>query len=305
MNSIPNPSRKDQVSVSAVICTRNRSESLSRTLQSLLELDLPDGIAFELIVVDHASTDDTPAVLERFRAVAPFELRPLSQTKGGLSHARNRGLGAARGDLILCTDDDCLVSPDWVRVAIRLLSDDRCKLIGGRVELQDRSHLPLSIKTDLDQQVLRSEHELLGFMHGANIAFGREVVDRIGPFDVRLGPGTKLIAAEDTDFVYRAYIAGIPVRYEPDLLVCHDHRRTDEETYRRFTRGYAFGAGGMAMKHALAGRLELARIIYWDLAASFRNRRPGKPLRDVVGQEGNMAAGALRFLLTASWKAAR
>ena len=83
--------------VTVALCTWNRSALLERTLSSMVRLRIPTGLDWELLVVDNGSTDETRAVLDRFRSELP--LRTVSEPQAGVAHARARGLAEARGDV--------------------------------------------------------------------------------------------------------------------------------------------------------------------------------------------------------------
>lgn len=213
--------------VSIVICTRNRSASLRRIFDAVASLDF-SGISgrAELIIVDNGSTDETKIVVAAFRNRAPLPVIYVYEGHPGLAAARNSGILQAAHQVILFTDDDCLPDRDWLLTAARLFSTGLLQVIGGRVELYNPEHLDLSIKTSPVEDRLQGVGGLLGFVHDANLAIGRPVIDRIGWFDVRFGAGTPLKSAEDTEFIYRAFRAGLPVLYKPDLVVWHDHGRS-------------------------------------------------------------------------------
>jgi len=120
------------VDVSLVICTYNRSRILERTLTSVVAQEVPAHISWEAIVVDNASTDDTPRVVERFAASCPH-LRYVREPESGISHARNRGLKEFAGDLLCFIDDDVTVDPDHVLKAYAAWQTDAWDLAGGRV----------------------------------------------------------------------------------------------------------------------------------------------------------------------------
>src|SRR4051812_1329005 len=98
--------------VTVAICTWNRAALLDRTLARLRDLRIPPGLSWELLVVDNNCTDETSAVLARHAKHLP--LRALHEPKQGHSHARNRAVAEARGDLLLWTDDDVLAHADWL-----------------------------------------------------------------------------------------------------------------------------------------------------------------------------------------------
>lgn len=110
-------------------------------------------------------------------------------------------------------------------------------------------------------------------MHGCNMIIGRPVFERVGLFDVRLGAGTALRSAEDIDLLYRAFKAGVPISYDPDLVVFHHHGRTSLAEVDKLMHDYVVGYGAFAMKHLLDGDLGPTKDCWWKLRAAFRQRR--------------------------------
>ena len=116
---------------SVVIATYNRARDLRDTLQSLAALDA-DG-PWEVIVVDNNSPDDTRHVVESMVADYPVDLRYVFEREQGRSPALNAGIRAARGRIIVTTDDDVRVERDWLNQASAALTRHRCDYVGGRV----------------------------------------------------------------------------------------------------------------------------------------------------------------------------
>lgn len=288
--------------ISAIICTRNRADSLGQTLERMARLDLSGVPEFELIVVDNGSVDNTVKLAQAFAEQAPFPVSVVTEPRPGLSQARNHGLRIARHELIMFTDDDCLVAADWAKAGARLFQGDLRKVVAGRVELYDKTQLPLAIKTDPEREELASAASLVGFLHGANMAFGRCVIDAIGKFDVRLGAGSHLRSAEDAEFAYRAYKQGIPVVYEPDLVVWHNHGRTGSAEWYRQMTDHAIGSGGMIMKHVMGGTPSIAKIGYWDFRSAIRLWQADRREWRRVMAKAAIARGALRYLVRESWR---
>ncbi len=287
--------------ISVIICTRNRAGSLQRTLDSFLEIESAAD-RFELIVVDNGSTDDTAAVVSRFAAGVPFAVRYVLEKRRGVNAARNRGIATAAGDVMLWTDDDCIVAADWISTVQHCFANDLMKLVGGRVELFNRNDRPITIKQSLLHERLTSTSELFGFLHGCNMAFGRPVLERIGWFDVRFGPGTRLRSASETDFVYRALKSDIPVSYDPDIVVFHNHGRSTIADARRLMKRYQFGNGAIAMKYLLRGQVDLVKACYWQAASAFRRWREGRADFVDVMISGQAIAGAAAFLVFAAMR---
>ena len=98
--------------LSVIVCTRERPARLRRTLETLAGAHPPE-VEWELLVVDNGSGDDTARVVRELKGRLP--LRTAREQRTGLSHARNRGAGAARGETLIWIDDDVEVPPGWLR----------------------------------------------------------------------------------------------------------------------------------------------------------------------------------------------
>jgi glycosyltransferase involved in cell wall biosynthesis len=102
---------KGGLALSVLIATRDRAQLLEATLGHLRRQQL-DGVDWEVVVVDNGSTDETAAVLER--AAAHLPLVVIGEPEAGKNRALNRALDAARGRLLVFTDDDMELAPDWL-----------------------------------------------------------------------------------------------------------------------------------------------------------------------------------------------
>jgi glycosyltransferase involved in cell wall biosynthesis len=239
------------VKISVIVCTRNRASRLPRFLSAVAGLE-PVPFGWELLIVDHASTDDTGRVLREFAASAAFPVRPLRSDAPALSGAKNQAIAVARGEIFALTDDDCYPRPDYLLALARVFEAHDVGVVGGRVVLHDPTDANLSI-LDVDTPANIEPRTFVrpGAVHGANLAVRREVLAAIGGFDPLLGPGSPCVAAEDVDLVARAVWAGWRGRYDPDVVVSHDHGRKPGREADRVLRSYACGRGAYYTKFLL------------------------------------------------------
>ena len=101
--------------ISVIICTYNRQKYIYNVLKSLAEGTMPVA-DYEIVLVDNNCTDDTRSEVERFQADFPgVELRYVTETNQGLSHARNRGIKESKGDILVYVDDDATVNPGYLK----------------------------------------------------------------------------------------------------------------------------------------------------------------------------------------------
>src|SRR5687767_9911149 len=183
-----------------IISTRNRAASLRRCLEALDPSEIAE-CSGDVIVVDNGSTDATQDVIrtltsERFRGLLTTVVEP----RPGLSHARNAGVRAARGDILVFTDDDCYVQSGFFRELVREFAKGELDYCTGRMLLHDPTDARRGVNCD-DRRYEFAPRRFLatGAVQGANMAFHRRVFEQIGLFNPLFGAGTPF-ACEDIDF---------------------------------------------------------------------------------------------------------
>lgn len=238
--------------ISVVICTRDRPDQLQTCLRCLGRQEYP---RFEVVVVDNAPTSNAVRALvdagHRGKA-----LRYVLEPRPGLSWARNAGIAAAAGQIIAFLDDDEEPDIHWLAgLACGFARGNDVGCVSGVV-------LPARLDTEAQElfERLGGYHEGRGFSSaifsrhgpqsplyplppfgvGANMAFRREALARIGGFDVALGAGTPALAGEDTLALTLILLAGYRIVYEPAALMRH-HHRGDLDSLGRQLRGYGVG----------------------------------------------------------------
>jgi glycosyltransferase involved in cell wall biosynthesis len=230
------------IDVTVILCTYNRCQSLERALESVAAQILPESVAWEVLVVDNNSSDQTREVVQDFSHRYPGRFRYLFESKQGLSHARNAGIRAARGEIVAFVDDDVTVEQTWLQNLTTALHYDEWAGAGGRILPQwpcaPPSWLPEKewygmaplVMFDLGLEGSR----LTDAPFGANMAFKRRMFEKHGMFRTDLGPGSnkKLHTNDDTEFGRRLLEAGEQLRYEPSAVVYH------EVPQKRLQRGH-------------------------------------------------------------------
>jgi GT2 family glycosyltransferase len=162
--------------------------------------------------------------------------------------ARNTGWRATSGAIVAFLDDDCYPAPDFLDRIRSCISRDDLGFVGGRVLLYDAADAPVSIQPRNHRVDIPPRSFLPpGFILGANVAFRREVLERLGGFDEKLGPG-RLYGADDDDLVARASALGITGAYDPAPVVFHHHRRSKPEEVRALLAGYDMARGAFYAK---------------------------------------------------------
>ena len=218
---------------SIVIATYNRCDDLRDTLTSLAALR-PDG-PWELIVVDNNSTDGTRAVVEAAQPSFPAPLHYVVEREQGRSPALNAGIRLAQGDIIVTTDDDVRVEPDWLNHAAEALQALDCDYVGGKVLpiwggprpawLPDRGgkHWAVIALLDYGSEPLEFGARV---PLGVNMAFRRAAFDRAGLLDPQTGrkAGT-LLGQEVREWCIRARAAGVRGFYVPTWSCSTSSRR--------------------------------------------------------------------------------
>jgi GT2 family glycosyltransferase len=263
--------------VSVVIASRDRPESLRRSLQALARLTPAPR---EVIVADSGSRKAL-AVAEVAREGGA---RCVRLERAGLSLARNTGAEAASGSVVAFLDDDCTADPDWVGALCRGFAEPEVEIVTGQL-------LPAELETEAQRLFLRYAHmDRRGFVpvrfeakrppsrhwpldawrmgSGGNLAVRRSTLQRWGGFREDLGLGTPAKGGEDLFLLWNAIRSGSAVVYRPDALAWHAHHRT-VEALEAVLHGYGLGHAAY-LRAALAAGAPPAQVgryramFWWD-----------------------------------------
>jgi len=219
-----------------IIPTKDRAQILAQLLGSIRKLEAIDRIRPEIIVSDNDSRDNTYEYVNALARDFPTSIRILRVSRGGKSAAINDAVQAARGSVLAFVDDDVVVDEKWL-LAIEDYFHSNGRLVGqGVIRLQSPAQDDPEIQKLIQRYrtVPRLEHSPdlteLHSLNGSNFFVYRELFDRVGGLDERLGPGASG-TSEDVDFAQRLGRCGTVIGYAPQAIVYHRverHRLTDE-----------------------------------------------------------------------------
>lgn len=267
--------------ISVVVCTWNRCELLRSTLESMRSLVVPANQEWELLVVNNNSSDATDEVITAFQGFLP--LRRVFESELGLSRARNAGVRAATGELILFTDDDVLVDPNWMTAyidALKLWPD--AGYFGGVVRPRFAVEVPNWVRrnqTDLagmlcslDIGPASREFRPGEFPYGLNMAVCREAL-RLAAFDERVGrKGHEQLRGSEYSLFRSLQRLGVPGVWVPTAEVRH-HIPGCRASFRYLWSFYS-GIGRSAIRLGDARELRSHRVLWTEGLKALMEIRP-------------------------------
>jgi GT2 family glycosyltransferase len=241
--------------VSVIVPTRDRPEQVRRCVQSLLDLHYP---RYEIIVVDNAPSSRATAdfIQQTYRDVP--QVRYIREDHPGSSWARNRGMLAARGEILAFADDDVVIDRYWLLELVRAFSRaDEVACVTGLVlpvELETPPQFWIEEYGGFSKGFTRHIFDMAEnhpktplypytagrFGTGASMAFTAAFLRSVGGFDPALGPGSPAQGGEDLTLFFQAVTQGYKLVYESAALMYHPHRR-DYSGLRKQIYQYGIG----------------------------------------------------------------
>ncbi len=219
------------IEVSVVIPTYNRRDTLRGMLEALSRQTLAPE-KFEVIVVVDGSTDGTWEMLQEI--ATPYALKPHYQENAGIasavfssgvSAARNRGAGIARGQILLFLDDDLLPLPELLEAHARFHRRDSTAVVLGRLLPSDETSKKRGWNR-WDERVLQNHYKLMAKgdrppagwrLYSANFSVGRQQFLAVDGFDLGMGH----VRGEDVELGFRLEDAGATYCFAPSAAGVH------------------------------------------------------------------------------------
>jgi cellulose synthase/poly-beta-1,6-N-acetylglucosamine synthase-like glycosyltransferase len=170
---------------------------------------------YEIIVVNDSSTDETAEIAREAGAD-----RVLTCAHGGPAAARNAGIEAARGRIVLFTDADCEPSPEWLERMTAPFADPQVMGVKGAYQTQQRGLIARLVQLEFEIRYERMARlPQIDFIDGYAAAYRRALLDEYGGFDVAY----PIPSAEDVDLSFRLAKAGHRLVFVPEAWVWHRH----------------------------------------------------------------------------------
>ena len=243
-----------QPSVSVVICTHKRSESLRNCLKAVANLQPHPR---ELIVIDNSEGDkQTQAVAQE------YEARYIVESCIGLSRARNRAISESKWEIVAFLDDDAVPDPRWLNFLSEPFRDENVAAVtGSTTSTEDPTCL---YPTEQPRSIHNADSEWFviagfgGLGIGANMALRRSACSEPATFDERLGRGAVLGGGEESHAFVKLLARGYRIVHEPRAIVDHPIKPIDVEM--EATRAIAYW---LLLFFEFPGhRLELSRFLF-------------------------------------------
>lgn len=232
--------RRDPAMVSVVVPCRDAEHTLALQLEALAGQTYEG--RWEVVVADNGSTDGSRGVVERWAGRVPGLRVVDASERPGVSPARNAGVRASTGAVVLLCDADDVADPQWVAELASFLAGGRGDLAGGalrRGALQPDGTMTTGATT-VDEGL--GEHfGFLPYAVGANCGFRYEVFDRLGGFDESYRAG-----GDEVEFCWRAQLAGYRLGFAPGAVM---HYRPRQGAWAHARQSYGYGKAYPRLYH--------------------------------------------------------
>ena len=213
--------------LSVIMPVYQAADTIAIQLEALARQTCTD--PWELIVVDNGCTDDSMAIVERYRDRVPHLRTGRATQAKGPAHPRNVGARLARATSLAFCDADDEVATDWVAAVA-----DAIEAHGFVASRMDAARLSdprsLAAKGNKRQQsglIQYTYVPYLPFAGACGLGVRRELHEAVGGFD------ESMRYLEDCDYCWRVQLAGTPLVFAPDALVHIRHRDDPRGLYRQ------------------------------------------------------------------------
>jgi GT2 family glycosyltransferase len=216
-----------QPRASVIVPVHNGHETLGNCLAGLTCQTVA---GLEIIVVDDGSTDGSAQIAQQYGA------QVIVQPRQGAAAARNRGIAAAQGEIVLFTDADCRPQPDWAEHLLAAFGDPHVVASKGTYTSQQRKLVARFIQYEYEDRYRHTQRfSSIDFIDTYAAAYRRSALLAVGGFDEQFAAAS----VEDQELSFRMAAAGYRMVFVPEARVEHQHVDTISAYWRKkFTIGY-------------------------------------------------------------------
>jgi len=200
--------------VSVIVPVYNSEKTIRRCLDSLLNQKYEG--EYEVIIVDDGSKDATASIVAQYKNVKLFR-----QANTGPAGARNKGASEAKGDIILFTDSDCEVSPNWINEMVMPIRENQ-DIVGvkGTYKTKQKEFISRFVQMEYEDKYDKMKKErYIDFIDTYSAGFKKDVFWAAGGYDLSF----PVACAEDVDLSYRLANQGYKMVFNPAASVFHTH----------------------------------------------------------------------------------
>ena len=219
--------------ISIITPTYNRANELKHLYRSLQQQSINLGL-FEFIISDDGSTDSTESMVQKWIAESEFLIKFITQKNQGPGAARNHGMQAAKGDLILFIDSDCEAHPDWIKIIYDEYQKNSFDAFGGPdAAKEDFSLLQKSIDFSMTSFFttggMRGHSEKMMakfFPRTHNMGIKKSIYNKVGGFG-------NLRHGQDIEFSNRIRKSGARIKFFIKAIVYHRRRTSIKQFFKQ------------------------------------------------------------------------
>jgi succinoglycan biosynthesis protein ExoM len=203
------------MNISVCICTRKRKDGLTKLLQSFCEMQIPPDTSIRIIVVENDKEKTSESVIEKFSSNSKFKIDYYLETRQGIAYARNRSVKEA-GDCDFCcfTDDDQIVSTDWLAELLKCQHEFNADGVAGPTKPYFTAEVPVYIR-NFHQPKSYQYGTIVGSAFTGCLLLRKKYLDMLdGPFEIRLN----FSGGEDSFLTKQITDLGGIIRYNPNAV---------------------------------------------------------------------------------------
>jgi succinoglycan biosynthesis protein ExoM len=258
--------------VAICVCTHSRSQSLTRLLVALQDIDLSgyNPASVELIVIDNNPNPETAAICQRASPRLPIAVHYEEEPEAGITYARNCGVTSAlerKADFIAFIDDDDLPQSDWLIQLLDRQAVTEADLVFGTWVL-DNDMPQRARESGIFRLPVKAKHQNKGGRYGlpvfsstCNVLVGRDILERVATTGEIFSHDFRYSGGEDKDFFIRAHALGANLA-SAELSVIHQIHEAERYTASGLLkRGFKSGCSQVGMARAHGNRKRLFQLI--------------------------------------------